>query len=216
MKKILFAIALFLFSLQLFAQQDPEAKKIIDSFAANIQSYSAYKADIEYIYHNKQTKEKTSKKGSILIKGNKYQLKFEDSEQFFDGRDVYTFLPKSKEVAITKAGTGKNEFFLTNPSNLFNIYQKDYKYKYIGEKKVGQLDCYEIDLFPNDIKKTYFRIRFLIEKETYQLLTAIASDKAGIDYEVVISKFLPNCKTSDIDFVFDKQSNKDVEVIDMR
>lgn len=217
--KFLNKILFFLFvsiSFHVSAQQDPEAKKILDQFSKKTKAYGAFKLGFVFITENHQTKTQTEEKGTVLIKGNKYKMEINNMEIYFDGKDIYNYLKDSKEVNIIKYKKGKDDFFLNNPSQLFTMYNKDYKYQYIGETYVKERLCYEIDLYPMDINKNYSIIKLLIDKENYVLRGAKAHMKSGIHYVIKIEWINEKADATDKDFVFDTKAHKDVEVIDMR
>lgn len=204
------------FSVSLFAQQDPEAQKILDAFSKKTKSYKAYSADFEVVSENKQTGESSENKGSIVIMDEKYKIKLNQVEMYFDGKDIYNYSPKSNEVSITKAGKGDDDAFLKNPSKLFNLYTKDYKYRLLGEVNYMNKTCYEIDLYPNDFKKKYSIVKLLIEKDALELVAAKLQMKSGVNYTLNISKFNSKIQAKESDFTFNPSTYKDIEVIDLR
>lgn len=216
MRNICFFLLVFFIVIPGKSQQDPRAKEILDQFSAKSKNLQSFKANIEFIYYNGQTKETTTKQGMVMVKGAKYKLVFDDSHLYSDGQAVYTFLPKSKEVAITNPGIGKEEFFLSNPSRLFNIYNKDYKYKYLGDEKCGSSTCYSVDLYPNEKGQSYFRVNLLISSDQMELVSAKAFEKTGVSYEVKIFNLQKGLTLNDQEFTFDVKLNPEVEVIDMR
>jgi outer membrane lipoprotein-sorting protein len=216
MKKLFYIIfSIFLID-SVFAQQDPEARKILDQFSEKTKSYSAYKFDFSVNTENLQTHEKSSKKGSILIKGEKYFMTFNETDIYFNGKNIWNYLKESNEVNITKPSKSKQKEDIENPSKLFNIYVSDYKFRYLGDKEDQGRECYEVDLYPFDIDKSYSIIRLHIDKISLELVSAMIFQKSGIHINIVVEKFLANCQTSDSDFVFDIRKHPGVEVIDLR
>ncbi|MDP4186671.1 MAG: outer membrane lipoprotein carrier protein LolA [Bacteroidota bacterium] len=216
MMKFWINLLILSFSLSAFGQHDPKAKEILSRFSAKSKSYSAIKADFSISNINLQNKKKSHQQGSIILKGNKYKLNLMGSEVISDGRTVWNYLPESNEVNISKAGSQKDESVLNNPSRLFRIYDKEYKYKFLREFTEGGKVLYEIDLFPFDLKKSYSRVRLQIEKESLELHSAKVFLKDGNQTTISISKFVPDFKVSSTDFTFDKKKHPKVEVNDMR
>ncbi len=217
MKVSLFLISiLFELPISIFCQQDPEAKKILEDFSSKSKSYSAYSALFTVVSENHQTSEKSETKGSILIKKTKYKIEINDVEIYFDGKDVYNYTKKSNEVSIAKSEKAKDDFFLNNPTKIFSIYSKEYKFQYLGDIRVNGRECYEVDLYPFDIKKKYSIIKLIIDKEKLELVSAQTKMKSGVDYTVKIEKFVSNATASDNDFIFDIKAHKNVEVVDLR
>lgn len=198
------------------SQQDPEAKKILDMFSKKTKSYKAYKANFTIINENHQNGEKSEKNGSILVKGNKYKMDFNKTEVYFDGKYIYNYTTESNEVSIIKPEKKKDESFMDNPSKLFSIYSTDYKFQYLGITKESNHECYEVDLYPNDLKKKYSIVKLLIDKDNLELVLAKVIMKSGVHYIVRIDSFNNQATATDLDFTFNIKTHKGIEVVDMR
>jgi outer membrane lipoprotein carrier protein len=215
MNKILTILLLFFFA-TVFSQQDPEAKKILDNFSKKTKSYSAYSARFTIESENHQSGEKQTNTGEILIKGDKYRMNLNKTVIYYDGSSIYNFIPESNEVSIAKPDKKKDDSFFKDPSKLFNIYTKDYKFRLLGESTINNAACYEIDLYPFDSNKKYSIIKLLIDKEKLELVKAKVIMKSGIHYILNIQSFDSTTKVTDKDFIFDVKSHKDIEVVDLR
>lgn len=215
MKKIIVLVYLLL-PVFLIAQQDPEAKKILDSFSKKTKSYNAYSADFSIESENTQNGENSINKGSILLMGDKYRVTLDQVVMYFDGKNIFNYTPKAKEVSIAKPLKNEDELLLKNPSKLFNLYAKDYKYRLIGELNYKGKNCYEIDLYPNDFKTKFSIVKLLIDKEKLELVAAKLKMKSGVNYTLELKNFNSKAVASDTDFTFDPAKHKGVEVIDLR
>jgi outer membrane lipoprotein carrier protein len=215
MNKIISILFLFI-SCTILAQQDPDAKKILDSFSKKTKSYSAYSAKFTIESENKQNGEKQSNTGEILIKGDKYRMNLNKTIIYYDGSNIFNYLPESNEVSIVKPDKKKDDSFFKDPSKLFNIYTKDYKFRLIGETTINDVVCYEVDLYPFDSNKKYSIIKLLIHKDKLELVKAKVIMKSGIHYILNIQTFNSTIKATDKDFVFDVKLHKDIEVVDLR
>jgi len=217
MKK-LFIIFFVISSIGLSAQNDPQAKAILDQVSAKTKAYKTISTNFTINSTNTQNGEKTSQKGSLLLKGDKYVVKLPGSEIYFDGKDVYNYLPESKEVNITKpdASQKSDDLVLSNPKDIFKIYQKDFKYKFIKESTVAGKSINEVDLYPIDLKKKFSRIRMQIDKTSSQIISLTALYKDGMQFTVNFDKFEVNKDLPDSLFIFDTAIHSDTEVIDLR
>jgi len=198
------------------AQQDVEAKKILDHVASKTNSYSSIHATFSYHYKNSQSKEDQAHEGTIIMKGNMYKLEFLNSIIFCDGKTQWSYMPEVKEVNVANADQSKKDFFLSNPLELFKVYDKDYKYRYIGDVTEKGKDAFQLELYPFDLKRPYHRIRINIDKSNYQVIKAEVSGKNGDSYEITITSFQTNQKLEDGFFRFDAKANPGVEIIDLR
>lgn len=216
MYKILSLLFLFNFSVTILAQQDPEAGKILERFTKKTKSLPAFHVKFTIVSENKQTEERAEVKGDILMKNEKYKLSINENVIFFDGKNVYNYYAAANEVSITLPGKSDGDNVLDNPSVLFNIYTKDYKYRLIGETIINKRNCFEIDLYPFDIKRKYSIIKMYIEKSSLELVTARISMKSGIQYTLQINVFNAKTTVTDKEFVFDVKAYKGIEVVDLR
>jgi outer membrane lipoprotein-sorting protein len=214
--KYLLVVLLLVLSFESFAQQDPEAKSILDKFSNKSKSYSTIKAEYVVSTENKQNGEKSSKKGTLLLKGDKYKMDFNGSVVYFDGKSIWSYIKDANEVNITKPNKKSDDYILNNPSKLFTIYSKEYKYRYLGDVTMKGHDCSEVDLYPYDINKSYSIIKLLIDKQSLELVSAKIIEKSGISITIDIVKFLTNVPTVENDFVFDAKLFPGIEVIDLR
>lgn len=219
MKKIIASYILALAIFTVNAQNDPQAKAILDQVSAKNKAFKTISTAFTITGTSTQNADKTTQKGTLLIKGDKYMIKLPDSEVYFDGKDVYNYLPASNEVNISKqqpSGSKGDDIFISNPRDVFKIYQKDFKNKFVKETTEGGKQVYEIDLYPVDLKKKYSRIRLHIEKSSNQILSMRAFFKDGFQYAITFDKFEANKEIPDNTFVFDKSKYPNVEVIDLR
>jgi outer membrane lipoprotein-sorting protein len=213
---VLLSILSVTFSIGTNAQQDAEAKKILDQVSSRTNSYSSIRAEFSYHYKNSQSKEDQTHEGTIILKGNMYKLEFLNTEVYCDGATQWSYMPEVKEVNVTNADQNKKDFFLSNPLELFRVYVKDYKYRYMGEVTEKGKVGYQLDLYPFDLKRPYHRIRITIDKATFQVLKAEVSGKNGDSYEITITSFQTNQKLEDSFFRFEPKAHPGVEVIDLR
>ncbi|RYY09766.1 MAG: outer membrane lipoprotein carrier protein LolA, partial [Chitinophagaceae bacterium] len=96
------------------------------------------------------------------------------------------------------------------------IYERGFKYKYIGESKVGAKTHQIIDLTPIDTKKAFSKIRLSIDKNAKQVANVVIYDKSGTVYTYGVKTFVPNVKLPETTFAFDAKKYPGVEVVDLR
>lgn len=197
------------------AQQDPKAKTILDALSNKTKSYSSIRAQFTIGLENSRDNVKEEFSGSIVMKGEKYKLSAMGSETYFDGKTIWTYLAEVGEVYISSPEDNENSV-LGNPSKLFTIYQEDFKFRYIADVTKGGKKLAEIDLYPNDLKQQFSRIKLFIDKDRLQIDSAMVFGKDGNTYVFVVNTFQTNISVKDSDFVFDPTAYKNVEVIDMR
>lgn len=213
-------IMLFVATLSATAQMTPEqsaakAKEILNKVSAQNKKQTSFQATFTFTLDNKQENITEKYDGNILVKGNKYRLMLMNTITYFDGTAQYTWMKESNEVNISSAEDEDGNETL-NPATVFNIYEKGFKLKYIGDKVVDNISCNEIDLYPEDRNKPYSRIKLMVDKAKNQIYSLMQQGKDGNNYTVKVVKLLPNAAATDKDFTFDKAAHPKVQIIDMR
>ncbi len=219
MNKIISFLSAMLVVFSLSAQQTDKSKAILDKASTTLNAYKTISSDFTYLGTNTQTNETMTETGKIVIKNNKYHLSLKGSEVYFDGKDVYNYIPKSNEVNITypePSKTEKGEFFISNPRDIFKFQSKNFKSKFIKETTVKNIACFEVDLYPIDLKTRYSRIKLHIDKSTYHILAIKIFEKEGMQQTLEFSNFKTNIEIPDSEFVFDSKKHAGVIVNDMR
>jgi len=205
------------------AQQDAQAKSILNAVSKKFKAYAIVKADFTFLLDNPQAGGKQSQNGALIVnsKAGKYKVTLfdpvnkvaTDQEIISDGKTQWTYLLKDKEVQVNNAGKSEDEM---NPSQLFTMYEHGYKYIYNGDEKLNGKLCAVIDLSPENIDKPFFKIRLYIDKAKQQIYSAIMFDKSGARYTYTLNTITPNVKVPDDTFVFDKSKHPGVDVVDLR
>jgi outer membrane lipoprotein-sorting protein len=215
MKTISFITSfVLLFSLASFSQDDKKAKDILDKLSAKTKSYSTIRTEFDYNLTNKDKKINTTQKWKLWLKGDKYRLDMGDQMVISDGKTVWKYLKNDKEVEISNQ-TNKEEAM--NPKNIFTMYEKGFKFKYVKEAKEGTKTVHLIDLFPTNPKeKEFSSIRLFIDKVATQATKMEVKAKNGNVYTYFIKAFFPNENLTDTQFVFKESDYPGVDVNDLR
>jgi outer membrane lipoprotein carrier protein len=213
MKKLFLAILLLICVKLTFAQYDPKALEILDAMSKKYKSIPAFEANISYTLTNEVEKINEEFKGKITVKGDKFKLVLPEQEVINNGTTLWTYLPEAKEVNIDNYDPNSDE---VNPSKIYDIYKKGFKYLYLEDKTEGGVMCEIIDLVPEKKDAQYFKIRMNIAKKDKSIQSWTMFDKSGNKYKYSITKFAPNTTVADNFFTFDAKKYPGVEVIDLR
>ena len=213
MKK-LFLTLLSVLALQIsFAQYDAGALETLDAMSKKYKAFTSFEANILTSMTNEVEGVKEEFKGKITVKGDKFRLVMDDQEIINNGTTVWTYLPSAKEVNIDNYDPSSEDI---NPSKIYEIYKKGYKYLALGEKTEGGAVCEEIDLVPEKKDAQFFKIKMMIVKKDKSIQSWTMFDNSGNKYKYTISKFVPNVNVTDAFFTFDPKKYPGVEVIDLR
>ena len=196
------------------AQTDAKAKSILEGVSKNINSLKSLKANFALHLTGGNGKVKETKKGSFSMKGKKYHVTLSGQEIICDTKTVWTYVKESNEVQVSNYNPNEQTI---SPDKLFtNFYDKEYKYKFMGEKKVGTKTCSVIELVPVAATKQFTKVELLVDKASNTIIGGSIWEKNGNKYKYEISGFTPNAPMSDALFTFDAKAHPGAEVVDLR
>jgi outer membrane lipoprotein carrier protein len=214
MRKLYLAIALFLFSTSLFAQNDPAAKQVLDAVSAKFKTFKTVQATFAYKVENGAGKALSTKTGTIWMKGTKYKVVFGGQEIYSDGKTVWNYDKNAKEVTISSIEGSSSAI---TPQKLFtNFYDKDFLYLLNGEKKIGAKTIQEIEMTPTDKSKAFHKVYLQVDKSAKTLYSTKVLENGGNRYTYTVSSMKTNGALADNTFAFDKAKHPGVEEVDLR
>lgn len=212
MKRITGSLLFFVLAIGTLSAQD--AKAILDKLAAHSKACKTMQGSFEYTLENKTANVYENSKGKFLIKGDKYFVDILDTETYYDGKLLYSFIKDVDEVSIQKPEDDDEDFL--KPSNLFTIYQKGYNYKYVGKIIEHGTSLHIIDLLPKKESQNHKKLIVKIDTKTNSLVSMKSIGKSGDDVEILITSMKENAPAPDSKFTFNQSAHPNVEVIDMR
>lgn len=213
MKNFIFLILTFFAVQASFAQYDPQALATLDAMSKKYKAYTSFEANITTTMTNETEGVKEEYKGKITVKGDKYRLAMSDQEIINNGTTQWTYIPAAKEVTVDNYDANTSEI---NPSRIYELYKKGFKYLHNGERTEGGVVVEEIDLVPEKKDAQFFKIKMIISKKDHGIQSWTMMDKSGNKYKYTISKFTPNVTVADTFFAFDSKKYPGIEVIDLR
>jgi len=215
MKKLFVILSVFTFTL--LNAQDPDvfkARELLDKVAKKTKTYSTIRADFSITLENLQFNVSDTYSGKIIMKGNKYKVDVMDTEIFFDGETMWTFLPDVNEVSISDASAMEDS--LLDPANIFTFYESGFKYIYAGETTINGKIVDIIDLFPEKRDQPYSRIKIFVYRDNLQFARLSQIGRDGNNYNIDIKKMEINVPADNSLFIFNKDKYPGVEIIDLR
>lgn len=212
MRKLLAVVLTTIFALNINAQDDAQAKSILDKLSKKTKAYSSIKATFQYTIINKKDGINETQDGAIQIKGNKYNLSIKGQDVISDGKTIWTYIKESEEVHINNLSEDENDGTIS-PNKLFTIYETGFKYKFVEEKN----NIYTINLYPKDASsKSFHRIALYIDKLKDEIKEVKVYGKDGGEMTYKIKSFIANSALADSNFTFDKTKHPKIEIIDLR
>ena len=211
MKRLLAIITLIAASVNLFAQNDPDAVRILDNFSAKATKAPSVsmKFNLETIDQVEGTTNTIT--GSAMLSKDRYRIELPENIIWYNGETSWSYLPDVEEVTVTKPEKD-DDSFLAKPSAIFSVYKKDYKARLLEERTASYL----IDLYPDDINSDHVRIRLEIGKPGLDLKSLEYKYKNGITIMLKVTGYDITLQPADSEFVFPQAKYKGAEIIDMR
>jgi outer membrane lipoprotein-sorting protein len=213
MKNILLSFLTLVLVITASAQYDPKALEVLDAMSKKYKSIPSFEANFDWTMTNDVEKVNEQFKGKITVKGDKFKMVLPEQEVINNGATIWTYLPDAKEVNIDNYDKNSDD---VNPSKIYEIYKKNFKYLYLQDKIEGGVMCDEIDLVPEKKDSQFFKIKMFISKKDKNIKSWTMFDKGGNRYKYTITKFNPDSKVEDNVFTFDPKKYPGVEVIDLR
>jgi len=197
--------------------QDAKAEAILNEVSEQAKSYKTIEAEFTSLLEDKSIDLTATQSGSILIEGEKFKLNLDEKYLILsDGTTLWNYGMDTGECMVENVADVIEDQGI-QPSDLFKIWEKDFKKYYDKEAKVGTKLCDVIKLIPVDPKdKPFHTVKVFIEKETKQIAQAIIFGKEGNNTTYTIKSFKTNVTVGAGDFTFNQSDYPGVEVIDNR
>ena len=209
MKKICFPFfTLLLFVNLVFAQNDSNAKKVLDAVSNKVKSFKGVSANFTIKSVSSKGKDNGVKSGTISIKGQKYLLKQGKNEIICDGTNIFNY---DGNKTITKYLLDESNQTLSPQNLLSNFYDKDFNYKLVSS--AGSLN--EIELTPIDKRKSFLKVNIFIDKSKSMITKAKVLDKSNNTIEFILTNLNTAANLPDANFQFVRTKYpKDAEILD--
>ena len=207
--------SLILLSSTIFAQ-DQIAKETLERLKIATRSYENLTINFEFNYkwENPDNKKALlideSFNGILITKGDKFLLEINNQIIINDGKTQWIYLADMNEVQIINNSPEDN---MMNLNKLFDTYEEDYKYTYVGTVSEKGKRLQIINLFPKKSQE-FIKITIAVDATRNQLERVTAKDKNGASYTYLIKSSKSN--TIIKPFNFNIADFPDVEVIDLR
>lgn len=196
------------FSGNIFAQNDPAAKKVLDAVGSKVKASKGISANCTLSSFTSKGKPNGTQVIALQMKGEKYFLTQGKTEIICDGANVYRF---DGEKTITKSPVEEGNKTLSPQKLLAGAYDKDFTYQLVPSKGA----FYEIEMKPIDNRKNFQKVNLFIDKTKNTFAKARILDKSNNITEVKITNLNFAAAVPDAKFVFNKAKYpKDAELLD--
>lgn len=190
------------------AQNDPNAKRVLDVVSSKLNTVKGITANFSYTTKDRNKTLKGSVKGQISIKGQKYYIKQGTTEIFCNGLKVWNF---NGEDEVTVADVDNSDDKTLSPQKLLsNFYDKDFTYKLISS--IGSY--HQILMIPTDKRKNFKQVTIFVDKSKNLIAKADVLDKSDNTIGFSLTNINTNIALPDTKFLFDAAKHPGVEVVE--
>ena len=173
--------------------QDAKAKGILDKLSSKAKTYKSMQADFEYEMKNVAEDISESQKGSLIVKGNMYNLNIAGQKIISDGKTVWTVLDEAEEVQINAVPEDDESEDFVSPTKILTLWEKGFKYKYDKSATLNGNSVDVINLFPDNADdKSFHTIKLYINKAKMEVDQIEIKGKDGTDFTYKIVTFKTN------------------------
>jgi outer membrane lipoprotein-sorting protein len=148
------------------------------------------------------------------VKGTKFRLKMAGQEIFNDGKIMTTYIKESNEATVNNYDP--KEVGDIDPTKVYTIYKKGYKYVFIEEVTESGRVFEVVELSPEKKESKVSKVQIKVDKKDKSVKSWKVIQRSGQRLTFKVDKLTPNVKVEDKFFAFDPAQYKGVEVIDLR
>ena len=179
MNKLFLIFLSVLSSINISFSQDKLAKQLLEALSKKGKSYTDITAEFQFNFSNSKGVNENSE-GKLWIKEDMYKLDWgTDLSIINNGETAWHFMKDIPEVQIME-NEPEDEM---NPSRIFTIYERGYKYEYKGSESINSSEIHKVNLYP-DKNEIISIITIYIDAEKTELIKIkiIATNTAKIPF----------------------------------
>jgi outer membrane lipoprotein-sorting protein len=188
-----------------YAQDNPQANKLLNELNNKLTSYKNIKAEFKYALVNQKAGVKSETKGKVFIKGNKFHANYMGIDDIYDGNKRYQIVHENEEVNISNH-QDDDEF---TPDKIFTFYKNGYIKKMDIKQKLRGRTIQYIKLIPKDTNAPEKYILLGIDTQSKNIYNVIIKEKDGSTITFEFTKFSTNQILPENLFKFNKSKYKD-------
>ncbi|MCB8995213.1 MAG: outer membrane lipoprotein carrier protein LolA [Bacteroidales bacterium] len=195
--------------------QDPAAEPFLEQISKLFDADKALQIEFKYEVESAEPPSKVSDYGSIIIKGNKYKLKTDDGEMYFNGKTLWVYNIAAKEV-YSSIPSGENmDDMLLSPFRLIKDFKTYYKYRLKEDVNMNGISYTQIELYPKDLNTSYSIMRILVNKKNGVFYSFSMQQKNGVHYTIYSREIIKDLKIPESTFSWNASLYPDVLEVEM-
>ena len=200
MKK--FILVALLFSVITNAQNNQQAKNLLDEVTAKIKSYKNIVIDFKYALNNTKENINQESKGDVSLSGDLFHLNIMGITKIFDGKKNYTISPEDEEITISSHDEDADDSI--TPSKMLSFFTKGFNYEWDIQQNINGRKIQYIKLVAISSKDQRKSILLGIDTQTKHIYNLIEIGRNGTKTTLTINSFKVNQPLSSTLFTFNK------------
>ena len=192
----------FSLSNNLLAQNEQQAKKVLDKASSVIKATEGASAQFKISGANG-----FKNSGTIIIKNNMFHINTSQAMIWFNGKTQWTYLKANNEVNVSTPNASKQA--IMNPYAFINMYKHGYK---LSMKTIG--NTHQVHLISTSSNASIKEMNISLNKVS-SIISSAKILHNGNWLTINISNFKSK-KISNATFVFNSKDFPSAEVIDLR
>ena len=208
MKHLFIIFSLLLTSITAFAQT---GKEVLDTTAQLLTNSSATRVVFTGTNFS-GTQETGSFSGTIVLKGNKYNLESDMIRAWFDGKTLWTLFNGNEEINMSEPT--EEELQTINPLYFINLYKQGFSLT-CDKMDYNGTPAYIVKMRPSDAAASIAEMSVIVSQST-KLPLSIRMKKGADWFRIRISECELNLKLDDAFFRFDQGLFPSYDLIDLR
>lgn len=212
MRKILSMFGAFcVMALTPVLSQDPDL--LLGDLSEKAKTYTAYEISYTSTLVDLKNDFELTQEGSVQIEGDRFHLDLGDYVIYCDGESVWTFEPEMNECYLDDMETMREEGM--DPSQLFTVWEEDFRREWMGRAQVGDKDCAHVNLYAGE-DKPYHTLQLFIDDSALEIVRIVMKGREGSDVTYTVTSFSTTLEVKPGMFTFPAEKHPGVDLIDNR
>ena len=191
--------------------QDPDL--LLGDLSEKAKTYTAYEISYTSTLVDLKNDFELTQEGSVQIEGDRFHLDLGDYVIYCDGESVWTFEPEMNECYLDDMETMREEGM--DPSQLFTVWEEDFRREWMGRAQVGDKDCAHVNLYAGE-DKPYHTLQLFIDDSALEIVRIVMKGREGSDVTYTVTSFSTTLEVKPGMFTFPAEKHPGVDLIDNR
>lgn len=182
--------------------QTPSADELAARVQRRYASVRDFSADFTQIYQGGVLRQKTTERGTLLIKKPgrmRWTYTSPEKKEFIsDGRQIYSYVPADKQVHVAAMPEGGGDtsaaLFLAGRGDL----TRDFTAEVIGQ----DAGTWSLKLTPRRRQQDFDTLTLVVDRQSMQIRSLVATDQQGGTSTFLFSNYRENIGLADSRFAF--------------